>query len=55
MGTKRSQSSDIGQVKAQSGGSPVTVANFLLDLTVDGSINSTDVSAVKVVAGTVVP
>ncbi len=47
--------SDIGQVKAQSGGSPVTGANFRLDLTVDGSINASDTGLVKMAAGTVIP
>ncbi len=54
-GNRAVTASDIGRVKEQSGGSPVTQANFRLDLTVDGSINATDVSMVKTAAGTTVP
>ena len=54
-GNNMVNATDIGQVKAQSGASPVTAANFRLDPTVDGSISATDVSMVKSAAGTVIP
>ncbi len=47
--------SDIGAVKAQSGGSPVTGLSFRNDVTADGSINASDVGMVKGAAGTTVP
>ncbi len=47
--------SDIGQVKANSGGSPVNGANFRNDLNADGSIGSSDIGIVKMAAGTTVP
>ncbi len=46
---------DIGQVKANSGGSPVDGTNFRNDLNADGSIGSTDIGMVKTAAGTTVP
>ncbi len=54
-GNKAVTATDIGQVKEQSGNSPVTAANFRLDLNVDGSVTSSDVGMVKTAAGTTVP
>ncbi len=47
--------SDIAQVKANSGGSPVNGTNFRNDVNADGSIGASDVSLVKAAAGTVIP
>jgi hypothetical protein len=46
--------SDVGRIKLESS-NPVTGSNFRSDLTADGSINSSDVGAVKSMGGTVVP
>ncbi len=47
--------SDISQVKANSGGSPVTGLNFRNDVNADGSIGASDISMTKATAGTVIP
>jgi hypothetical protein len=44
-------STDIGQAKAQSG-SPVTPANFRLDVNVNDAINGSDISLIKAHSGT---
>ncbi len=54
-GNKAVTATDIGQVKANSGGSPVDGTNFRNDLNVDGSINTSDIGMVKTAAGTVIP
>ena len=57
-GNKAVNSSDVAQTKQQSG-APVNgivgAANFREDVVVDGSINSTDISSVKLRTGTSVP
>jgi hypothetical protein len=53
-GSYRAPSSDISQTKAQSG----TVArsgNFRTDVTVNGLINSSDISTVRSKSGTAIP
>ena len=47
-------SSDIGQVKAQSG-QPITASNFRTDVNANGSINSSDIGQVKAQSGTQLP
>ena len=47
-------SSDISQAKGQSG-QPVVLANFREDVTVDGNINSSDISLIKSKVGTGLP
>ena len=53
-GNRTVNSSDIAQVKAQSG-SPVTSANFREDLNVDGVINASDIGLVKSKSGDSLP
>ena len=52
---KMVNASDISQVKANSGGSPVDGTNFRNDLNADGSIGASDISLVKTAAGTSIP
>ena len=53
-GNKTVNSTDVSQIKAQSGQS-VTAANFREDINVNGQINGTDVSQVKLRVGSAVP
>ena len=53
-GSRSVNSTDIGQVKSQSGSS-ATSLNFRADLTADGSINGSDVGFVKSKSGTSLP
>jgi len=53
-GNRTVNSSDIAQVKAQSG-SPVTSANFREDVNVDGVINASDIGFVKSKSGDSLP
>ena len=52
---KMVNASDISQVKANSGGSPVDGTNFRNDLNADGSINASDIGMVKAASGTFIP
>jgi hypothetical protein len=47
-------SSDVGRVKSEASNT-VTQANFRSDVTADGAITASDISAVKSMAGTTLP
>ena len=53
-GNKAVTSSDIGQVKAESG-QPLTPANFRADVSLNGMINGSDLAMTKAAAGTLIP
>lgn len=48
-------STDIGQVKGQSGVPSLTATNFVFDVNASGAINSTDIGIVKGKSGNVLP
>ena len=53
-GNKAVTSSDIGQVKAESG-QPISPANFRIDVSLNGVLNGSDLSMTKAASGTVIP
>jgi hypothetical protein len=50
-GNRTVNSSDVGQVKAQSG-DPTNSSNVRLDVNANGDVNATDISLVKSQSGT---
>jgi hypothetical protein len=53
-GNSTVSSSDVGRVKSHAS-SPVTESNFRSDVTADGAVTASDISAVKSMAGTTLP